>query len=72
MNQSFFIRTFLRFYSELAILEPQIHVVVEQFGSPNEKPTIQPRKCGDSNMKLQQLKRQNARLKSKSRKWKRC
>ena len=30
-----FLRTSLRFYSELAILEPQNYVVVEQFGSEN-------------------------------------
>ena len=34
MNQSF-LRTCLRFYSALAILEPQIYVVVEQFGAEN-------------------------------------
>ena len=30
-----FLRTSLRFYSALAILEPQIYVVVEQFGAEN-------------------------------------
>ena len=30
-----FVRTSLRFYSALAILEPQIYVVVEQFGAEN-------------------------------------
>ena len=34
MNQAFF-RNSLRFYSALAILEPQIYVVVEQFGAEN-------------------------------------
>ena len=33
MNQSFFNRTSLRFYSRLAILQPQIYVVVEKFGA---------------------------------------
>ena len=33
--KAFFIRTFLRFYSALANLETQIHVVVEQFGAEN-------------------------------------
>ena len=33
MNQSFFHRTFL--HSALAILEPQIYMVVEQFGAEN-------------------------------------
>ena len=33
MNQSFFLRTF--FHSALAILEPQIYIVVEQFGAEN-------------------------------------
>ena len=33
MNQSFFLRTF--FHSALAILEPQIYVVVEQFRAEN-------------------------------------
>ena len=33
MNQSFFRRTF--FHSALAILEPQIYIVVEQFGAEN-------------------------------------
>ena len=33
MNQSFFLRIFFR--SALAILEPQIYVVVEQFGAEN-------------------------------------
>ena len=32
MNQSSFLRTCLRFHSALPILEPQIYVVVEQFG----------------------------------------
>ena len=33
MNQSFlFFRTSLHFYSALAILEPRIYVIVEQFG----------------------------------------
>ena len=35
MNQSFFIRTSLRFYGALAILESQIYVGVEQFGVEN-------------------------------------
>ena len=35
MNQSFFLRTPLRFYSALTILEPQIFLVVEQFGAEN-------------------------------------
>ena len=30
-----FLRTFLRFYSVMAILEPQIYVVSEQFGAEN-------------------------------------
>ena len=30
-----FLRTSLRFYSALANLEPQIYVVVEQFGAEN-------------------------------------
>ena len=30
-----FLRTSLRFYSALVILEPQIYVVVEQFGAEN-------------------------------------
>ena len=30
-----FLRTSLRFYSALAILEPQIYLVVEQFGAEN-------------------------------------
>ena len=30
-----FLRTFLLFYSAMAILEPQIYVVVEQFGAEN-------------------------------------
>ena len=34
MNQSF-LRTSLRFYSALTIFEPQIYVVVEQFGAKN-------------------------------------
>ena len=33
MNQLSFIRTSLRFFSVLAILELQIYVVVEQFGA---------------------------------------
>ena len=33
MNQSFFVRTF--FQSALAILEPQIYIVVEQFEAEN-------------------------------------
>ena len=33
MNQSFFLRAF--FHSSLAILEPQIYIVVEQFGAEN-------------------------------------
>ena len=34
MNESFFfLQTSLRFYSALAILEPQIYVFVEQFGA---------------------------------------
>ena len=33
MNQSFFLQTF--FHSALAILEPQIFIVVEQFGAEN-------------------------------------
>ena len=35
MNQSFFLRTSLRFYSALAILEPQIYVVVKQSRAEN-------------------------------------
>ena len=36
MNQSSsFIGTSLRFYIALAILEPQVYVVVEQFGAEN-------------------------------------
>ena len=37
LNESkfFFIRTYLRFYGALAILEPQIYVVVKQFGAEN-------------------------------------
>ena len=35
MNQSFFLRTCLRFHSALAILEPQIYVAVEQFEAEN-------------------------------------
>ena len=31
MNESFFLRTF--FHSALAIFEPQIYIVVEQFGA---------------------------------------
>ena len=33
MNESFFLRTF--FHSALAILEPQVYIVVEQFGAEN-------------------------------------
>ena len=33
MNQSFFLRAF--FHSSLAILEPQIYIVLEQFGAEN-------------------------------------
>ena len=33
MNPSIFLRTYMRFYNALAIHEPQIHVVVEQFGA---------------------------------------
>ena len=33
MNQSFFLRIF--FHSALAILEPQIYIVVEQFEAEN-------------------------------------
>ena len=35
MNPNFFLRTSLRFYSALAILESQIFVVVVQFGAEN-------------------------------------
>ena len=35
MNQSSFLRTSLRCHSALATLEPQIYVVVEQFGAEN-------------------------------------
>ena len=33
MNQSFFLRTF--FHNALPILEPQIYIVLEQFGAEN-------------------------------------
>ena len=33
MNQSFFLRTF--FHSALAFIEPQVYIVVEQFGVEN-------------------------------------
>ena len=35
MNQNFFLRSYLRLYSALVILEPQIYVVKEQFGAEN-------------------------------------
>ena len=36
MDQNFlFFELFLRFFSALAILEPQIYVVIEQFGAVN-------------------------------------
>ena len=35
MNQSFFPRASLRFYSALAIVESQIYSVVEKFGAEN-------------------------------------
>ena len=42
MYQSSFLRTYSRFHSALAILEPQIYVVVELFGEENISLLSQP------------------------------